>query len=304
MKYTVLLFTLCITVCFNARAQQDPLYAQYLNNPFVINPAYGGMTQNLNTTLSYRYQWAGFEGSPKTINANGHISLANNKMGAGLILLSDQLGANSTNELFATYSYHLPLDNRYTLSFGLQGGVSNYQINNDKINAQNKTDPFFQGTVSKIAPNLGMGLILSSDRLMLGISVPRMLEASLRADDMQASQYSKHFYAMGSYLFILSERIRLRPSVLLKAVSGSPTSVDFNAALIIHENYQAGVLTRDFSTYGIFCQALIKDSFRLGYVFEVPTAASVGVNFVTHEVTIGFRLNALPFHSNNSVFSF
>jgi type IX secretion system PorP/SprF family membrane protein len=174
MKYTVLLFTLCITVCFNARAQQDPLYAQYLNNPFVINPAYGGMTQNLNTTLSYRYQWAGFEGSPKTINANGHISLANNKMGAGLILLSDQLGANSTNELFATYSYHLPLDNRYTLSFGLQGGVSNYQINNDKINAQNKTDPFFQGTVSKIAPNLGMGLILSSDRLMLGISVPRI----------------------------------------------------------------------------------------------------------------------------------
>jgi type IX secretion system PorP/SprF family membrane protein len=304
MKYLLTISTLYMAVCFTAHAQQDPLYAQYLNNPFVINPAYGGMTKNLNTALSYRYQWAGFEGSPKTVNANGHISLADNKMGAGLILLSDQLGANSTNELFATYSYHLPIDKRYTLSFGLQGGVSNYQTDNDKINAQDKTDPLFQGRISKIAPNIGAGLILSSDRLMLGISVPRMLEASLQADDIQASQYSKHFYVMGSYLIFLSERIRLKPSVLLKTVSGSPASVDLNAALIFHENYQVGVLTRDFSTYGIFGQALIKDSFRIGYVFEVPTAASVGTNFVTHEVTLGFRLNALPFHSNNSVVSF
>lgn len=303
MKNLLILSALCIA-SLTSYAQQDPLYAQYLNNPFVINPAYGGMTKNLNTTLSYRYQWAGFEGSPKTINANGHISLADNKMGAGIILLSDQLGANSTNELFATYSYHLPIDKRYTLSFGLQGGISNYQTNNNKINAQDKTDPLFQGTVSKIAPNLGVGLILSSDRLMLSVSVPRMLEASLQEEDIQASQYSKHFYAMGAYLIILSERIRFRPSVLLKAVSGSPASVDLNGAFIIRENYQAGLLTRDFSTYGIFGQAVIKNSFRIGYAFEVPTAASVGTNFITHEIILGFRLNALPFHSNSSVFSF
>ncbi len=304
MKHIFALLSLSVFVYCAARAQQDPLYAQYINNPFVINPAYGGITNNLNLALSYRYQWTGFEGSPKTINANGHISLANNKMGTGLIILSDQLGASSTNEIFATYSYRLTLDDRHTLSFGLQGGISNYQTNNDKINPQDKTDPFFQGTISKTAPNLGAGLILSSDRFMLSVSVPRMLEATLQADDIQASQYSRHLYAMGSYMFILSERIRLRPSVLLKALSGSPASIDLNAALIIHENYQAGILARDFTTYGIFGQAIIKDSFRIGYVFEMPTASSVGTNFVTHEITLGFRFNALPFHSNSSIFSF
>jgi type IX secretion system PorP/SprF family membrane protein len=270
----------------------------------VINPAYGGMTNNLSVAINYRYQWTGFEGSPKTFNANAHLALADNRMGAGFIAISDQLGASSTNEFFGTYSYRLQLDKRNTLSFGLQGGISNYQTDNDKVNPQDSSDPLFQGTLSKTAPNLGAGLVLSSDKYFLSLSIPRMLEASLEQDGIQASQYSRHIYAMGSYVFMVSEHIRLRPSVLLKYVSGSPASVDLNAAFIIHENYQVGFLTRDFNTYGFLGQVVIKDSFRFGYVFEVPTGSSVGSNFVTHEVTLGIRLNALPFHSNNSVLSF
>lgn len=225
-------------------------------------------------------------------------------MGAGFLVISDQLGASSTNEFFGTYSYRLQLDKHNTLSFGLQGGISNYQTENDKVNPQDSSDPLFQGTISKTAPNLGAGLILSSDKYFVSLSIPRMLEASLEEDGITASQYSRHIYAMGSYLFILSEHIRLRPSVLLKYVSGSPASVDLNAAFIIHENYQVGLLTRDFNTYGFLGQVVINDSLRFDYVFEMPTGSSVGSNFVTHEVTLGIRFNVLPFHSNNSVLSF
>ena len=77
-----------------------------------------------------------------------------------------------------------------------------------------------------------------------------------------------------------------------------------NASLILYENYSAGLLTRNFNTYGIFLQAQPKDALRLGYVFELPTGKSVGSNFTTHEITLGIRMNALPFHSNNSVLSF
>lgn len=304
MKHLYTLLCITLSACTLVNAQQDPLYAQYINNPFVINPAYGGMANNLSATINYRYQWTGFEGSPKTFNANAHMSLADNRMASGFIAISDQLGASTTNEFFGTYSYHLQLNKRSTLSFGLQGGISNYQTDNDKVNPQDNSDPLFQGTISKTTPNLGAGIILSTDKYFISLSIPRMLEASLQEDGIAASQYSRHLYAMGSYLFILSERIRLRPSVLLKAVSGAPASIDLNAAFIIHENYQAGLLTRDFSTYGFFGQIQIKDSFRFGYVFEVPTGSSVGSNFVTHEVTLGIRLNALPFHSNHSVLSF
>ncbi|MBY0435395.1 MAG: type IX secretion system membrane protein PorP/SprF [Cyclobacteriaceae bacterium] len=297
----IVIFILSYT---GAHAQQDPLYAQYINNPFVLNPAYAGFTQNLNTSISYRQQWSGFEGSPTTVNANGHISLLDNRMGAGLMFVSDKIGNSTTTEVLGSYAYRIKMDNTKTLSFGLQAGIANYQIDNTKVNPLDQNDPLFQGTVSETKPSFGAGLILSTDRYFVGLSVPRMLKTSLTAAGINAAVYTQHYYAMGSYLFFLSEHIRLKPSVLLKLVSGAPASVDLNASFILHENYQAGLLTRNFNTYGLFLQGIFKDSFRLGYVFEVPTGSSVGTNFSTHEITLGFRMNVLKFHQNNSVMSF
>jgi type IX secretion system PorP/SprF family membrane protein len=299
-----ILAILIIFMCFSVKAQQDPLYSQYLNNPFVLNPAYAGLTDNLNLSLGYRTQWAGFEGSPKTANLNGHISLANNKMGVGAMFISDQIGGNTVNEFFGSYSYRINITTDKVLSFGLQAGFANYQIDNSKAKQFNPGDPLFTVNNSETKPSFGFGAILKSEKFFVSLSVPRMLSNTIESGGKQASLYTQHYYLMGSYLFFISERIRFKPATLVKYVSGAPASIDLNASLIIHENYQAGVLTRNFNTYGIFLQALLKDSFRLGYTFEVPTGSSVGSNFTSHEITLGLRLNALSFHKNNGVLSF
>jgi type IX secretion system PorP/SprF family membrane protein len=291
-------------MCFSLKAQQDPLYSQYLNNPFILNPAYAGLTNNLNLSLSYRTQWAGFEGSPETVNANGHISLADNKMGVGVMFISDKIGNSTINEFFGSYSYHINLSDDKVFSFGLQAGFANYQIDNSKVNPFDKTDALFIGSNSETKPSFGFGAILKNEKFFVGLSVPRMLKTTIETQGKQASLYTQHYYLMGSYVFFVSERIRFKPSTLLKFVSGAPASVDVNASLVIHENYQAGVLTRNFNTYGIFLQALLKDSFRLGYTFEMPTGSSVGTSFISHEITLGYRLNALSFHKNSGVISF
>jgi type IX secretion system PorP/SprF family membrane protein len=293
-----------LLIDLSAQAQQDPLYSQYLNNPFVLNPAYAGLTNNLNFAVSYRSQWAGFEDSPKTVNFNTHISLHNNKMGAGLMVISDQIGNSTINEVFGSYSYRINLTDSKILSFGLQAGIANYQIDNSKVNPFDQGDPLFQGNSSETKPSFGFGAILKDDKFFISLSVPRMLNTTIENQGKQASLYTQHYYLMGSYLFFLSERIRFKPSTLLKFVSGAPASVDLNASFIINEKYQAGLLTRSFNTYGLFLQALWKDSFRFGYTFEVPTGSSVGTNFTSHEITIGYRLNALGFHRNNGVLSY
>ncbi len=296
--------TLLVLLSLSAKAQQDPLYSQYLNNPFVLNPAYAGLTNNLNFSLGYRSQWAGFEGSPKTINFNSHISLHDNKMGAGLMVISDQIGNSTINEVFGSYSYRINLTDSKILSFGLQAGIANYQIDNSKVNPFDQGDPLFQGNNSETKPSFGFGAILKDDKFFVSLSVPRMLSTTIETQGKQASLYTQHYYLMGSYLFFLSERIRFKPSTLLKFVSGAPASVDLNASFIINEKYQAGLLTRSFNTYGLFVQALWNDSFRFGYTFEIPTGSSVGTNFTSHEITIGYRLNALGFHRNNGVLSY
>lgn len=291
---------LCSVICFFAFplvGQQDPLYSQYILNPFVLNPAYAGITNNLNTSLSFRQQWAGLEGSPRTINFNSHMSLVHNTVGAGLIFVSDKIGNRTINEVMTGGSYRITISKGKTLMMGLQAGVTNYQIDNSGILLYDISDPLFQGKVSESRPTLGAGIILKDEKFLIGFSVPRILASTFEMGGLQTSLYSRHYYLMGSYSFFLSKDIRFKPSTLFKVVESAPLSADLNASLIIRKNYQAGLLTRNFNTYGAFLQMSIKDSLVIGYVFEVPSGNSVSTNFSTHEIMLGYRINVLSFHN-------
>jgi type IX secretion system PorP/SprF family membrane protein len=293
---------------FQVYAQIDPLYAQYLNNPLVINPAYTGLNKELNASVSFRKQWAGFDGSPTTINFTAHSSLFDNKMGAGLIVVSDKIGENNNTLAMGTYSYKVGLSNNMNLSFGLQAGIANYRSDNMELNIEDETDPYFAGNQNITKPVFGAGVILTSDNLFLGLSVPRMLSAKESfgsgSDAVDASLYTQHFYGMASYIFFINPRIRLKPSALIKYVQDNPLSVDLNAMLNIDERYGVGAFTRNFNTYGIMASIKFAQSYKFSYAFELPTNKSVGVNFTTHEITLGLSLSVFDFHDINTVNSF
>jgi type IX secretion system PorP/SprF family membrane protein len=293
--FTVLIVCLIVSQTF---AQQDPLYSQYLNNPFVLNPAYTGITNNLNLSVSYRKQWTGFDGSPATMNANGHISLMDNTMGAGLMVITDQIGSTSVNEIYGSYAYRLRLSEYNTLSFGMQIGVINFKTKNASLSIQHPDDPIYSQEISLSKSSIGSGMLMTGEKFLIGLSVPRMLKTKTQAGEFDPTLYNQHFYAMGSYTFFINERFRFRPSILAKLVSGSPASIDLNAAAILYQKYTIGILTRNFTTHGMFLQANIKDTFYLGYAIEIPTSKSVGSSFSTNEVTLGLRFNALSFHQN------
>ena len=295
----LLLLTACILVCAcYSEAQIDPLYAQYLNNPLLINPAYAGLNNNLNAGITYRKQWAGFEGSPTTYNVNAHTSLFDNRMGVGLIILKDNIGVNSNTEVHGTYAYRLDLDQKY-LSFGLQAGFISFKTNNDGLNPWDVNDPAFVENQNITKPSFGTGLILHSERYFIGLSVPRMLKAKVTFSDLETELYSQHFYAMGAYIFYLNEHIRFKPSVLLKSVKGSPLSADVNFAVNLEEKITAGVFTRNLNAYGLMGQIKFGGSYRFGYAFEIPSGNSVGTRFTTHELTFGLNLALFNFHTTS-----
>jgi len=295
----LLLLSLCMFVlCCFSEAQVDPLYAQYLNNPLLINPAYAGLNNNLNAGITYRKQWAGFEGSPTTYNLNAHTSLFDNRMGVGLIILKDNIGINSNTEVHGTYAYRLDLDQKY-LSFGLQAGFISFKGNNSELNPYDANDPAFNENQNITKPSFGAGLILNSERYFIGLSVPRMLKAKMTFSDLETELYSQHFYAMGAYIFYLNEHIRLKPSVLLKTVKGSPLSADVNFAINLDEKYTAGVYTRNLNAYGLMAQIKFGGAYRFGYAFEVPAGNSVGARFPTHELSFGLNLALFSFHSTS-----
>ena len=220
----LLLFSSCLFISVAAWAQQDPLYAQYINNPLLINPAYSGSTTDFNASVMYRKQWAGFDGSPVTMNANAHMALSNNRMGAGLIVLQDQVGVDKTTEVTFTYGYHIRLTDAYTLSLGLQGSAINYYSDYTVLKI-NPADTKFTNT-SEWKPNVGTGFLLRSDKLMVGFSVPKLLKAETQIQQFSTGLYSQHAYGFAAYVFPLSYRIKLKPWILARSLAGAPISFD------------------------------------------------------------------------------
>lgn len=284
---------------FFAMAQTDPLYAQYLNNTLLINPAYTGLNNHFTASATFRKQWAGFDGSPTTLNVNGHTSLFDNKMGVGLIVLKDQIGANSNTEVHATYAYKIDLEEKY-FSFGLQAGMVNFRSDNGDLNPFDTSDPVFAESMNTTKANFGAGAIFHSDRYFIGMSMPRMLKSKSPYSDT-TNLYNRHVYIMGAYTIFLNEHIRFKPSVLFKGVKGAKLSADLNMSVNLNEKYTAGIFTRNFNTYGLLAQMKIGNMYRFGYTFEVPTNNSVGARFTTHEFMFGINLALLKFHDSLAI---
>jgi type IX secretion system PorP/SprF family membrane protein len=298
MKGSIFYLSLLLLLAtLSAQAQQDPLYGLYLNNPLVINPAYTGLSNNLAVNVSYRRQWASFDGAPNALNANGAISLLHNKIGAGLQIVQDNIGENKITAVSGLFAYKLNLD-RKVVSFGMSAGLTNYAVSPGKLNLQDPTDPYFP-TVSEMAPTLGVGVMLKTDRYLLGVSVPRLIAATVQAGGQDFKVYQQHYYLFASYLFFVSEKVVFKPATLLKATNGNPLSVDVNLNLILNRNYLVGAYTRNLNTFGLLAQMKFLDKFKLAYSFEVPTGASVGTQFVTNEVLI--RIRTAVFTSHTSV---
>ncbi|MEJ0056245.1 MAG: type IX secretion system membrane protein PorP/SprF [Bacteroidota bacterium] len=286
-KVYFLLLAGVVGICEKVNGQQDPIYAQYLNNPMIINPAYAGSNNMFNAGIQYRTQWAGLDGNPTTVNFNSHMSVFQNKVGLGVQVIQDKLGDTKNTEFNTLYSYKIKLSDA-TLSFGMQAGFIRYTSDPSGLSIRDPGDPAFV-TLSEMKFNTGAGLLLKNDRYMVGLSVPRLLPTTVSQGGQTIQLYSQNYYLFGSYVFFLSEGLRFKPSVLLRGTQGSPLSADVNASLNFKEFYTAGLFTRNFKTYGLLAQIMVK-SFRFGYVFEMPGSQASGLNFTSHEVTLGISM--------------
>lgn len=282
-----------MSASLDVAAQQDPIYALYINNPLTINPAYAGANSMLNATIQYRTQWAGIESNPTTFNFNTHMSVLNNKGGAGIMVLQDRIGESKSTEVNTMYAYKIKF-NWATMSFGMQAGFTRYVSDPTLLTIRDSGDPSFN-PIRVTNFNVGSGLLLKGEQWIAGVSAPRMLPAKVSQFGTTITLYDQNYYLFGSYGFFLSEKFRIRPSVLLRAAKGLPLSADVNAILVVQENYSAGLFTRGFKTYGLQFVAMIND-LKLGYVLELPGSAASSLNFTSHEFMLSLSMGVMTYH--------
>ncbi len=140
MKKLILIIVAVYGFTATVFAQQNPVFNQYIFNPMSINPAYAGTKQWTNINTMFATQWVGLDGSPQTasLSIEGPIM---ESMGLGVQLISDRIGAQTQQGLFASYAYILKINQKWKLSMGLTAGVSYFTLDGTKLVGETANDP-------------------------------------------------------------------------------------------------------------------------------------------------------------------
>ncbi len=289
---TLVVFSL---LSIEVNAQQDPQYTQYMYNTMSVNPAYTGQREVLSITGLYRTQWVGIEGAPKTLTFAAHSPLRNKNLGLGLSLVADKLGPSTETLFDVNFSYTIPVSQsgETELSFGLKGGVHFLDTDWSKGVFQNP-DVAFNENVSIKSPIIGAGFYLHSDNWYLGLAVPNFIKTQHYDDFIESTAEERlHLFLIAGYVFDLSERTKLKPAALLKAVSGAPVIADLSINALFEDKITLGLAYRwDDSVSGLFGLQL-NDGLYVGYSYDLTTTGLNNYNSGTHEVMLRFELQQL-----------
>jgi type IX secretion system PorP/SprF family membrane protein len=270
MNKIVLTTLLVFIAYFDAIAQQDPHYTQYMYNMNVINPAYAGSKESISLGVLYRKQWVNIEDAPQTLTFSGHSPIGKN-VGLGLSAISDQLGPVKEQNFYADFSYTLKFDETHKLALGLKAGASIHSVGLRDIQSSlpDPSEGVFGQDINDTSLNLGAGAFYYSEKFYFAFSVPNMIKnAHLDFDGRSYGSDVSHYFVTTGYVFQLNDNLKFKPSAMLKSAFEVSPSIDASANFLIKEKFEIGATYRLEDSFGAMVNFAITPELRIGYAYD------------------------------------
>jgi len=276
------------------QAQQFPVRATAMMNPFQDHPAAAGVLGCMDLHMGYRNQWSGIEGAPETAFANLHGQMegqGNDFHGFGVRVESDEAGAWGYNAVNFAYAYNLRLSNGARLAAGLSAGFFQHRLDMsllDMPELQVANDPAIFGNQQFIVPMIDAGLWYYDRDMYAGLTIQNVTQASME----KISQFGKlrrHLVVTGGSEVELDGRWMFLPSAQARLGSGVPPSAEVLGLFKYDEVVGVGLGYRSQSALIVAAQAKILDYLSIGYAYELNVSPLSGAGPNSHEIVIGIN---------------
>ncbi len=284
-------------IIHNCKAQQDPQYSQYMFNQLVINPAYVGTKDALSTVLDLRKQWVAMPGSPATGTISMHGQLLNS-LGIGGHLITESIGPTTWTAAYADLGYHFKLG-KGKLSFGVSGGLVNYNINVSKLDYKDGNEPLLSYTGARNVFDVNAGFYYYSRSFYIGGSIMHLNSPNLYKNNSTVyitptlQKNVSLFFNLQPQAFLyvgkgfeINPNLIINPSIMIKNIEGTFVTIDVNCNFLLKNKVWLGASYR--SGYGIvgLVQLYVTDKFRIGYAYDQGLNKIGVVGQSSHEVTL------------------
>lgn len=274
-----------------ANAQQQVQFTQYMYNTMMVNPAYAGTGGKLEALFIHRSQWVGLSGAPQTQNfgVNGTVGKI---VGLGLNVVNDRIGPSNQTFITGAVSARIPLSEKIRLSVGLNGGMDIVNVDWSKGQAQSDNDAVMLNNIrNRVRPVVGAGIYLYADNWYFGLSSPTFIQKDSYGKWNEAEIDPRvHWYAIAGYVFSIGDNVKLKPAVLAKMVKGAPITADVSLNTLIKEQFTVGVGYRYHDALSILLGYTIKNSFFIGYSYDINLTKLRRYNSGSHDITLKYTL--------------
>lgn len=275
-----------------ALCQQEGVLTNYMYHMNFFNPAYVGVDGETLVTTSFRQQWTGVKDAPSAEAVFFGTPLGRN-LGIGISIYNSNTFVESQTFTGIDFSYRLQLSEATDLYFGLKAGGNFYSVNTSGLETYNvMADPNIS-SISNFNPNVGAGVLLKAEKWHASLAIPRMLSTE-RADNenglVTAAVARPHVYATAGYRLLLdpASNLLLKPSTMVRYVSGAPVSADINSMLSFDEGFEIGATYRTDSAMAGLVNINIKKRLIVGYAYEVSTRKVLASARNTNEFLLRF----------------
>lgn len=310
----------------HAFAQQRPQYTQYIFNNYLLNPALSGIENYTDFKAGFRKQWTGIADGPQTTFAAAHWALggeylwknplslpekgedpmSDNYMqnytaspahhGVGAIVVLDKAGPLTRLDASLTYAYHLQLGGTLNLSVGVAAGLTRFSLNRNDLQFEIENDPAVGNTVilGQTKPDLAMGLWLYGARFFAGVSVQQLFPQKLsftRDGGFDQGKIVPHGFATIGYKLSIDETISAIPSIMVKYVRPTSTSIDANLKVNFRDRFWLGGSYRQDDSYAALAGFNFSKLVNLTYSYDFTTSELNKVSNGSHEIVLGIQLN-------------
>ncbi|MFD0863023.1 PorP/SprF family type IX secretion system membrane protein [Sungkyunkwania multivorans] len=288
--YTTLIFGAFLRLI----AQQNPVFAEYNYNPFIINSAYAGLQSEAEANLSSIGLLGSFDGAPQTSSFTLNAPLYNEKMALGGGIIHDKIGVTTVANVFAAYSYKIFFEenrrpnwqiyDRNVISFGITAGVISYQ--EDLLSLNIEGDQNFAENINIMIPSLGVGFLFNHGPFAVGLSVPNILGDALASD--KVLNITTPVYGYMGYKFYLNrfKEMIFKPNFLTKFENGI-FQADLNMGISYLNKIDLGCGYRTNASFNFFGGFYFWENFRFVYHYNSATRNAPINN--THGIILSYR---------------
>jgi type IX secretion system PorP/SprF family membrane protein len=312
---------LLVVLAFGTHAQQEYQFSNTAFNPFLLNPAAGGLTDVAQFDAIARTQWLGYDGAPRTFLMSGasqlnfsptgglsefnvrdealfkspKISIGKSKHVVGGKLWTDVIGPFSKTSVQLSYAYHMPLSRTLNIGAGIGLGYSLFRLDPSKVVLYQADDPtynqFLGNTSQQSIFDAQAGLVLYGKNVFLGLSTTQAFNNQVRLSSVALeSNFNRHYFIVAKYRIDANDILAIEPLMVFKFAKHSPMSVDFGARFTMNQNLWFGMQYRTNNALVFQFGGNIIKNLYLNYSYEQSVGRIATAGNGTHEIGIGYYL--------------